>query len=232
MDEVLINIGNTHTVFAATNGQLLNRVPTSEGLAVAKELSFSRAWCVSVVSEASQLLQKEFGGRVNFLKATDCSEIDFSEVDVSTVGADRLANILAANSLYPDSAVLILDCGTCITAELLLNGAFKGGFIQPGRMIQRKSLTDYTSALPKTELSELIPVLVGQDTNAAIKSGIDWIAAKGLVAAVRELEGIYEELKIIITGGDAAFFSQELIDAEVISDLTLKGLAVYSASFS
>ena len=232
MEKILINVGNTHTYFATMDCSVFMRAETKDIMASARHAEFEQAFCACVVPSAAEKLKAEFGGRIHFLSSENISTIDLSEVNASTTGADRLANLLAADKNFPGEPVLILDCGTCVTGELLAERSFKGGFIHPGRRIQRLALTDHTGALPSTMLTNFPPRLIGVDTDSSILSGIDNVSYLGIQSIIHKLKDEYPGLKVVLTGGDAGFYREIVDDAVEEPDFTLQGLAVFASSFA
>ncbi len=125
-----------------------------------------------------------------------------------TVGADRIANTLAASQLRKRDTIVV-DLGTattydCITAA----GAFIGGVIQPGVGTSADTLFRRTSQLAATEL---IPPrkVIGTRTDECIRSGVLYGAAdsiEGIVARIkREWSGA--DPLVIATGGLAETLS-------------------------
>ena len=58
-----------------------------------------------------------------------------------TIGNDRVANIVAASTLYPNKNVLIVDAGTCITFDFIdFNNTHIGGRISPGIEMRYEAL--------------------------------------------------------------------------------------------
>jgi type III pantothenate kinase len=145
-----------------------------------------------------------------------------------TVGADRIANTLAASRIWKRDAIVV-DLGTattydCITAD----GAFIGGVIQPGVGTSADTLFRRTSQLAATEL---IPPqkVIGTRTDECIRSGVLYGAADsvdGLVARIKaEWKGA--DPLVIGTGGLAETlrpFCKSL--DEVDPFLTLKGVRI------
>ena len=128
----LLNIGNTHAQPAIWHDgylELLPRIPTSELTWERLPQEYPVA-AASVVPKASARLA---GHGIYFLSAYDCGGlIDFSRVDPTTLGADRVANAIAAAEFYPLPA-LVVDCGTAITIEIVdERRRFLGGAIAPG----------------------------------------------------------------------------------------------------
>jgi type III pantothenate kinase len=152
------------------------------------------------------------------------------------VGADRLANALAAGRLYGAPA-LVLDFGTATTVDVVAaDGAFVGGAIAPGLELGLEALAVHTARLPRVEA--LRPAhAIGRDTVSAIQSG----AVFGYLGLARELlERIRAELReelpgavvrVVLTGGLSQMpWLAELPGVDAIDpDLTLKGLAILAA---
>ncbi|MCD4681040.1 MAG: type III pantothenate kinase [Bacteroidales bacterium] len=145
----------------------------------------------------------------------------------STLGKDRLAAIIGANHIFPKNNVLSIDCGTCITYDLITkSGEYLGGGISPGIAMRFKALHNFTDKLPlmsSTNFSELI----GTTTEESILSGV-------LNGVVTEIEGIiqryqkkFAELEIILSGGDINYFDKTLKNnIFAVPNLVLLGLNV------
>jgi type III pantothenate kinase len=229
MKKTFINIGNTHAVIASADLKPLKHCLTADLIGELEGIKATAYYCACVVPSVKVKLENHFSDReFYFLSYKDLKNIDFSLVNPSTIGADRLANIAAVEALCPKSEVLTIDCGTCITGEILVKSKFTGGFIQPGRQLQRKALHDFTGALPEVPLSEKFPDAEGRTTEQAILSGVDRISYLGLQSYIFELRLKYKDLKLIFTGGDADFYSSVIEDPVIIADLTLRGLSIYA----
>jgi type III pantothenate kinase len=142
------------------------------------------------------------------------------------VGADRLANAVAAYDRVGDSCIVV-DFGTAITYDVIsAAGEYLGGIITPGAEISVDALYDRAAKLPKVELAEP-RALVGKSTVDAIRSGIVFgFAAQvdGIVRRLRAEQG--SGTTVIATGGLAEVLVphvRETID-EVDDLLTLIGL--------
>jgi type III pantothenate kinase len=141
------------------------------------------------------------------------------------VGADRIANTLAAFRKYGGPAIVI-DLGTAVTYDAIsAAGEYLGGAIAPGVAISLDALVAHTAKLIRVEL--LAPdSVIGRSTAAAIQSGLLW-------GFVGQIEGMVsrmtEELggtaHVIATGGQADMVAglTRVID-DVDLQLTLEGL--------
>ena len=226
MQKIFINIGNTYTTL------LLNsEVYKFKTLSLkSKIIEFDKNALVfisSVVSECNLLIENHFS-KVYFLDSTN-SNLDFSLMkNYSTIGADRLANAIACCCLYKDNC-LIVDCGTYFTIELVnKKEQFLGGFILPGRHLQRVAVSDKKS-LPYLQVSNLdTKKVLGKNTDEAIELGID----KGLVGSlsylINDIKDKYDIKKLCFTGGDGIYYHNFFPEAVYIEDLTLQGLKFWS----
>ena len=146
------------------------------------------------------------------------------------VGADRLANGVAALELYGESArpVIVVDFGTATTFDAISEAReYLGGLICPGVEISADALFQHAARLPRVEVRKP-GELIGRTTEASMQSGLFF----GYVAMV---EGIVNRLRgtlqgdrravCVATGGLAAAITAEtdVID-HVDPDLTLIGL--------
>ena len=142
------------------------------------------------------------------------------------VGADRLANAVAAYDRVRDTCVVV-DFGTAITYDIVsAAGEYLGGIITPGAEISIDALYERAAKLPKVELAPPRS-LIGKSTVEAIRSGIVYGFAAQVDGIVRRLrDQLGASTTVIATGGLADLlvpFAGELIDA-VDDLLTLNGL--------
>jgi type III pantothenate kinase len=142
------------------------------------------------------------------------------------VGADRLANAVAAYERIHDTCVVV-DFGTAITYDIVsAAGEYLGGIITPGAEISIDALYERAAKLPKVELREPRS-LIGKSTVDAIRSGIVHGFAgqvDGIVGRLRAELGA--STTVIATGGLAGVlvpYIRQTIDA-VDDLLTLTGL--------
>ena len=145
-----------------------------------------------------------------------------------TVGADRIANTLAASRLWHRDAIVV-DLGTattydCITAD----GAFIGGVIQPGVGTSADTLFRRTSQLSATELIAPKKV-IGTRTDECIRSGVLYGAADsidGLVGRIKK-EWAKSDVLVIGTGGLAETLRPFCNSFDEVDPfLTLKGVRI------
>jgi type III pantothenate kinase len=120
------------------------------------------------------------------------------------VGADRIANALAAFTKY-GGPIVVIDFGTAVTYDAInAEGDYLGGAIAPGVEISLEALVSQTAMLRRVE-----PVapdsVIGRNTVTSIQSGLVWgfvAQVEGMVARmVGELGG---SAHVVATGGQAS----------------------------
>ncbi|MDO8735425.1 MAG: type III pantothenate kinase [Elusimicrobiota bacterium] len=144
------------------------------------------------------------------------------------VGSDRLVNAFAAKELYGVPAVVV-DLGTATTFDVVSkNDEYIGGIIAPGIKISAESLYEKTAKLPNIK-PEVPKNVIGKNTKEAILSGIFYGhlgLIKEVIEKVKSEKLKVKNLKVILTGGYATFFSKHFPDFIVDRDITLKGLEI------
>lgn len=143
------------------------------------------------------------------------------------VGADRIANTVAAYERYK-KALIVIDFGTAITFDVVsADGEYLGGVIFPGIQISLDALFLKASKLPRVELEKPKKV-IGRDTISSIQSGIIYgytCLVDSLVDRIsREMN---EDPHVVATGGLSLILAGESrAIQEVLPDLTLEGLRI------
>ena len=142
------------------------------------------------------------------------------------IGADRIANAAAAVIKYKLPAIVI-DFGTATTFDIVDKDAnFVGGIIAPGLKIQAKSLSQFTSKLPKLKI-EAPPSAIGNDTISAMLSGIVLGHRSMIAGMIKNCEKeLGQSATVIATGGysDVLFEDMDKSINYIDKELTLFGL--------
>ena len=147
------------------------------------------------------------------------------------VGADRIANAVAAVERYPRQNCIIVDLGTATTLEAVAaDKSYLGGAIAPGLRLSMEVLEQNTARLPAVEIA-LPEHACGRSTVESIQSGLYY----GHLGLMRELiSRIQQEAfpdadhppLVIGTGGFAHLFGSAGIFDHIEPDLVLEGLFV------
>jgi type III pantothenate kinase len=143
------------------------------------------------------------------------------------VGADRIANAIAAVSLYPNQNLIVIDFGTATTINVITsNREYLGGAILPGLRIAMEALEKNTARLPTVEI---VPPhdIIGRSTTESIQSGLYFGTRAMVLGLTRELRKAAfggETAVVIGTGGFARLFEREKMFDVLVPDLVLVGL--------
>ncbi len=142
-----------------------------------------------------------------------------------TLGKDRIAAVVGAFDLYPNTNVLVIDAGTAITFDIINEqGQYLGGNISPGLEMRFKALNKFTGRLPLVGKNDF-DNLYGRTTEEAILAGVQHGIVFETDKAIETFKEFYNNLKVIITGGDAIFFDKKLKNSFFVHfNLTALGL--------
>jgi len=143
------------------------------------------------------------------------------------VGADRIANAIAATQRHPGRDCIVVDCGTATTFDVVTaTGDYLGGAILPGIGVSAETLSSRTARLPSVEITRP-EVALGRSSVESIQAGLYF----GHVGAIRQLssELIREAFPgstpvIVATGGFSRMFESEKLFDEIVPELVLFGL--------
>jgi type III pantothenate kinase len=142
-----------------------------------------------------------------------------------TLGADRLANAIAAHERY-GGPLIVVDFGTATNFDIIDgDGAFIGGVLAPGVDLAAEAFATAAAKLPRIRI-RMPERVIGKSTEGAMESGIFWGYVgliEGLVERIRSEFG--GPMKVVATGGLAPLFDRAtpLIDHTDL-ELTIRGL--------
>jgi type III pantothenate kinase len=142
-----------------------------------------------------------------------------------TIGADRLALVVAAAHYFPEHNNLVIGLGSAITYNYINKyHQFVGGSISPGMEMRFRSLEAFTAKLPLVKPHWNFPLL-GYDTKTNIQSGVLFGMAKEIDGVIEAYQERYDNLHVLMTGGDAHYF-MPFLKKKITEDpyLIFKGL--------
>lgn len=238
MTNLVIDIGNSFTKIAIFENDGLLKVEQYQQTSIQDVESFLSSYTIDQAitasvkkeKEAWQLLLDERFGVVYF-NSSLAAGINNHYKTPDTLGADRLAAVIGANSLYPGNANIVIGGGTCITYDCIDAGAnYFGGSISPGLKMRYKAVNYYTAALPLVEADKDFTGTYGYDTVTAIKSGVQNGVKYELQGFIENYIKTQKEYNIILSGGDSIFFETLLKNSifapyvKIEPYLVLKGL--------
>jgi type III pantothenate kinase len=222
---VLVDVGNTNTVFGVVAGGELSesfrlstdteRTADEYGalllpLFQLRGIDPMAAEAVVVSSVVpplyltlDQMARRFFGQKPLFIEPGVRTGMPIRYDNPAEVGADRIVNAVAARETY-GAPVVVVDFGTATTFDVVnAAGEYAGGIIAPGIMISAEALFAHASRLYRVDVRKPTE-LVGKNTAAAMQAGI-YYGYIGLVDGI--LERLLAELPgvktVVATGGQA-----------------------------
>lgn len=222
---LVVIVGNTRTHLAVpreTGGWQVTRYATQEAPR-SHPMSGCPTGIVSVVPEASQRLLEAWQGERTIMLTAANAPLPIAYEPPTSMGADRIANAIAAYSRY-GRAALVVDLGTATSlTAVAADGTILGGAIAPGLDTSHAALVERTAQLPPVPLEDP-GVPWGRNTVESIQLGL----VAGHVGLVRHLvsrmrDALGSETPVALTGGGARVLAPLLADYDHVPDLTLEG---------
>lgn len=243
----LIDIGNTNTVVALSDGKDILarwRCKTDSGrtgdeyaawlLPLLQNAgydlhSIDAVLISSVVPEANfnllSLSRLYCDTAPHFVGRDIFPKIEITLPKPEEIGADRLVNALAVKTHYSAPAIII-DFGTATTFDVLDGkGRYAGGAISAGINLSIDALHRAAAKLPRVSISRPDKA-IGTSTVEAIQSGIYW-GYTGLIEGMvtRMKDELGGQATVLATGGLAPLFARDIEMIDIVDeDLTMKGL--------
>ncbi|MSO19301.1 MAG: type III pantothenate kinase [Acidobacteria bacterium] len=179
-------------------------------------------------STLAQMAERYFKRQAIFVSAGESTVMPVLYDNPLEVGADRIANGIAAYAKYGGPCVVV-DFGTAINFDVVSrNGEYMGGVLAPGIGIAADALSARAARLFRVEISDPGEI-IGTNTARSLQAGFFY----GFVGMV---DGILERLKnelgprthVVATGGQAALIAGGSKYIEAVDEhLTLEGLRLY-----
>ena len=130
--------------------------------------------------------------------------LNFHVIWENQVGADIIADIVAALEKFPPP-IICIDMGTATTINVISErGVYEGGLFLPGAHVALESLSHRAALLPDISLRPPRG-LIGKDSEECMLSGIVYGNAAmldGLIDRIREMFN-GQEISVVATGGNA-----------------------------
>jgi len=146
------------------------------------------------------------------------------------VGADRIANAIAATHLFPEKNLIVIDLGTATTyCAINTKKEYLGGCITVGIRLAMFALQSKTAKLSAVEIVQAKKIL-GKSTAENIQSGLYFsqLASLKEISTRMSKEAFPNDEKstIIGTGGFSHLFEEEHLFDVIVPDLVLHGLRI------
>jgi len=127
--------------------------------------------------------------------------------DFNQLGVDRFLAIIAGVNLFPNKSVMILDIGTCITIDYIIDNTHYSGGITPGKNLMQNSFN-----------------FDGKDSKNAWNTGIKSMIKSYLIDKIDKFNGV-----VLITGGGQNIIEVQGKNINYYQNLVIKGM-VFLAS--
>ncbi len=242
-----IDMGNTQTAMGLFDGDALVqswRMPTDRsftadeihvrlmgffrmyGLSLDAVDAIAFAGVVPQLSREWHAVAERIAARTVVVGPQTASVTKLRAASPGQVGADRIANAVAAERYYGAPAIVV-DFGTATNIDVIDDeGYYIGGAIAPGIRISMDALTARAAKLASVPL-ETPEHAIGRDTVECVQVGSVVGAAamaEGLVARIKRELG-RDDATVIATGGLAGIVADSTDVFDVIDgQLTIKGI--------
>ena len=245
--ELMIDIGNTHTVIGLFKKSILE-----QNWRLASQLSRTEDECWAVISSFLNIAQIEIfeikgvcissvvpNLSLNYIRMIEkylkinplliSHELDLGMKiiyqDPYSVGADRICNSVAGKMKY-GSPLIIVDFGTATTIDCInQKGDYIGGIICPGIESTASVLHHKAAKLPKIDLNFPANV-IGNNTEESMQSGIMFGSVKLIEGLIHDVKNeLGDESKVIATGGFSSLIAEHTSYIDHIEEhLNLEGI--------
>ena len=246
MKFIVVDVGNTSTAVGRwSNGRVARVAHIDGGVDEAMEAAdglldspVDGIAYLSVVPKVDQAWRSFAHGRglpIHMVSSDDFSSgmlgirLDYPKPD--TIGADRLADAVAAVDRY-GAPVIVCDFGTAFTAAVVTSDhVWRGGVIAPGFPLMRDYLFERTAKLPRMKLGGRCP-RIGRSTEEAMRFG----AIVGYRGMVREIvvelkRNFGGKFRLVATGGFARWVLKDVgMDFTIDPTLTLHGAGLIASA--
>jgi len=192
---ILCDIGNTHFHFSK-NDYFFDEIVCS--------LKNEKIYFISVNENKTKELLKKNPNSINLA--------EFVKFDTSYqgLGIDR---IMACKTIENG---IVIDAGSAITIDIMINSTHLGGYILPGLKALNNSYKDISNKLD-VEFNTNIDNIIPTNTKDAISFG-----AIGMI--IEFIKKVAKDKKIYFTGGDGQYLSKYFDNSVYIKDLVFRGM--------
>jgi pantothenate kinase type III len=122
--------------------------------------------------------------------------------NLDQLGVDRYLAIIAGFNLHPNTNLMIIDIGTCITLDYIIDNQHHSGGITPGMNLMQGSFE-----------------FQGDDSKSAWESGIEQMIQVYLLDKINNFKS-----KILITGGGQGILKTQNKSVNYAQNLVITGL--------
>jgi len=214
---LVVDIGNTNTRWAVFRNKKMVEHNAINGFSVESfkiilsKYSMLKAICVSnTASAVNDIYEYCLKSNIKYIPIQDFSNLplEIQYKTKNTLGSDRIA--LAAGAVSKYSGVkLIIDLGTCITYDIIVDNVYVGGQISLGLKMRLAALHSYTHKLPSISFQESSAFL-GTTTAEGMLVGVYDSFVFEIKNVIEKYKSRYPNAIVIITGGDMSLIKNKI----------------------
>lgn len=248
MKKLFLDIGNSRIKWAIQengNYQFCGGIAVDKFLAAPDEVFFAHIaktpdqifYCTVADAKSLDAIKNTLQAHwqlfpIELCSQKNCCNLNNGYDDFHLLGSDRWMAMQGAASKTSEPFIVV-DFGTAVTIDAVLDGEHLGGFIVPGLTSLRSALAKDTADLnlflePAESLQDdaQLQSLLATNTESAILGGTLYMSAAFINQIIFDLNAqLQTDFKVFLTGGDASIFSTLLDGAAIVEeDLVLQGM--------
>jgi type III pantothenate kinase len=214
---LVLDIGNTHTKYGYFEANTLKDSGICSDWSRDKWASFHQKAPFTIVlvgtvgastKQTLSLLPESCD--VAFIDDTTKYPFTTAYDDINSLGIDRRAALSGAMATHPNTAVLVIDAGSCITYDFMdASGHHAGGAISLGRAMRYGALHMFTANLPLLDPTDVVPA-IGTSTSTSMSLGVEAGVISEIHAHIEAFTQKFGDFTIILTGGDTNFLIKNI----------------------
>jgi type III pantothenate kinase len=236
----LVDIGNSRTKFSVVSQSIRNPVQTtpnellsnehlSEYFGKVDKLIVASVSCNQLTDEIELWCNKHNISYLRVVSGKKRNDVVSAYHEPSQLGVDRWLTLIAANSLYPNKNILIVDAGTATTIDVLSgNGEHQGGWILAGINMLFSCVVNNTSQVKANSANQgCLSFGLSSSENVNNATWAATVGAINLAKSQSEEQGLSID-EILLTGGNGRMLASLLSHrCTIIDDLVFVGLQEY-----